>query len=152
MKYILLPLILLTFISCSTNNDTEQKDFRTENNQEIIDYIAANNLNAQESASGLYYVINEPGTGVQPTTTSNVTVAYKGYFTDGNVFDESSATGISFSLQQVIPGWTEGITYFKEGGSGILLIPSHLAYGNVGRAGIPGGAVLIFDVNLISVN
>lgn len=99
MKYILLPLILLTFISCSTNNDTEQKDFRTENNQEIIDYIAANNLNAQESASGLYYVINEPGTGVQPTTTSNVTVAYKGYFTDGNVFDESSATGISFSLQ-----------------------------------------------------
>jgi len=148
MKY--LPFLLLTilFISCK-NDDTV--DFTAQNKAEIEKYITDNNLNAQKSDSGLHYVINEPGTGAQPISTSNVTVAYKGYFTDNSIFDQSEE-GISFSLQQVIPGWTEGITYFKEGGNGILLIPSNLGYGPSGRSGIPGGAVLIFDLNLISVN
>ena len=66
---------------------------------------------------------------------------------------ESPAFGIPFSLQTtLLAGWTEGITYFKEGGSGILLIPSSLGYGNNGRSSIPGGAVLVFDIALISVN
>ncbi|MFS4482830.1 FKBP-type peptidyl-prolyl cis-trans isomerase [Hyunsoonleella sp. 2307UL5-6] len=151
MKYTIVILMVLALVSCNSN-DNETTDFRDANDTEITDYIAANNLNAQKSNSGLYYVVDTAGTGVQPTFTDNVTVAYKGYFTNGDVFDESSDTGISFSLQQVIAGWTEGITYFKEGGSGILLVPSHLAYGNAGRGSIPGGAVLIFDINLISVN
>lgn len=151
MKHLLHLFILVTLISCNSNDSTP-KDYRAENDKEIQDYIASNNLVAEKSNTGLYYVINNAGTGAQPTTTNDVTVAYKGYFTDGEVFDESSASGISFNLQQVIAGWTEGITYFKEGGSGILLIPSHLAYGNFGRGNIPGGAVLIFDVSLISVN
>lgn len=67
--------------------------------------------------------------GVQPITTDQVRVAHKGYFTNGNVFDQSPSEGISFNLQQVINGWTEGITYFKEGGSGMLFVPSHLGYG-----------------------
>ena len=73
---------------------------------------------------------------------------------DGNVFDQSNAAGISFGLNQVIKGWTEGITYFREGGDGILLIPYNLGYGEIGhaRSGIPGGAVLVFDVKLIRVN
>ena len=83
--------------------------------------IAKNNLTAQKSESGLYYIIKEPGTGTQPTATSNVTVAYKGYYTNGTIFDQSSDAGISFGLNQVIKGWTEGIPYFKTGGSGILL-------------------------------
>jgi FKBP-type peptidyl-prolyl cis-trans isomerase FkpA len=149
MKHLVLSLTLCLLFSCSADKET---DYVALNDKQINDYIDANNLDAQKSASGLYYVIEEVGTGVQPTSTSNVTVAYKGYFTNGTVFDQSSAEGISFNLQQVIKGWTEGITYFKEGGSGILLIPSHLAYGANGRPGIPGGAVLIFDINLISVN
>lgn len=149
MKHLVLSLTLCLLFSCSADKET---DYVALNDKQINDYIDANNLDAQKSASGLYYVIEEVGTGVQPTSTSNVTVAYKGYFTNGTVFDQSSAEGISFNLQQVIKGWTEGITYFKEGGSGILLIPSHLAYGTNGRSGIPGGAVLIFDINLISVN
>lgn len=153
MKTILLNALLITLISCSTDSArSEATDFRSENDQEIQNYIAENNLNAEMSNTGLYYVINEPGTGAQPNISSTVTVAYKGYFTNGNVFDQSNAQGISFGLQQVISGWTEGITYFKEGGSGILLIPSHLAYGNAGRGSIPGGAVLVFDINLVSVN
>ena len=77
---------------------------------------------AEKSATGLYYIINEEGTGTQPITTDNVTVAYKGYFSNGDVFDESDADGISFGLQRVIKGWTEGITYFNEGGEGMLLV------------------------------
>lgn len=149
MKHILFALALTLFISCSKDKEV---DYVAKNEQEIIAYIAKNNLTAQKSNSGLYYVINEPGTGEQPTQNSNVTVAYKGYFTNGNVFDQSASEGISFGLQQVIKGWTEGIPYFKEGGSGILLVPAHLGYGNNDYSTIPGGSVLIFEVKLVSVN
>ncbi|MNF38919.1 putative FKBP-type peptidyl-prolyl cis-trans isomerase FkpA precursor [compost metagenome] len=149
MKHILFALALTLFISCSKDKEV---DYVAKNEQEIIAYIAKNNLTAQKSNSGLYYVINEPGTGEQPSQNSNVTVAYKGYFTNGNVFDQSASEGISFGLQQVIKGWTEGIPYFKEGGSGILLVPAHLGYGNNDYSTIPGGSVLIFEVKLVSVN
>lgn len=148
MKYTLFALIFILFISCAKEKEV---DYTAKNEKEIVAYIDKNNLNAQRSASGLYYVINELGTGAQPNANSTVTVAYKGYFTDGSPFDESKPEGISFGLQQVIKGWTEGIAYFKEGGSGVLLVPSNLGYGSEGRSGIPGGSVLIFDVKLISV-
>ena len=152
MKQLLSTLLVLTlFISCSKDTKTVT-DYTAKNEQEIKDYLAKNNLTAQRSTSGLYYIINEQGTGTQPTAASNVTVAYKGYFTNGNVFDQSKAEGISFGLNQVIKGWTEGIPYSKTGGSGVLLIPSHLGYGSTNNGPIPGGSVLIFDVKLISVN
>jgi len=153
MKPLFLALFVVLFISC--NDDDENcltKDYVEENEREILDYIADNNLDATASGSGLYYVINEQGNGAQPTSNSNVTVAYKGMYTNGSVFDESNENGISFNLSQVIPGWTEGIQYFKEGGNGILLVPSALAYGSCDYRSIPGGSVLIFEVNLISVN
>jgi FKBP-type peptidyl-prolyl cis-trans isomerase FkpA len=149
MKYALFALVLMFFTSCSGDKEI---DYVAKNEKEITEYIAKNNLNAQKSDSGLYYVINEAGTGTQPTASSNVTVAYKGYYTNGSVFDESSSAGISFGLNQVIKGWTEGIPYFKVGGNGMLLVPAHLGYGSSDRNGIPGGSVLIFDVKLIKVN
>ena len=149
MKYALFALVLTLFVSCTKDKET---DYVAQNDQEIIAYIAKNKLNAKKSDSGLYYVINETGTGAQPTQTSSVKVAYKGYFTNGSVFDESKSEGTSFSLQEVIKGWTEGIAYFKEGGSGILLVPAHLGYGNNDYYTIPGGSVLVFEVKLISVN
>lgn len=156
MKYILSAFVFTLFISCSIDEKEEivvKTDFTAENEQEITAYIEEHNLDAIKSATGLYYVIDEPGTGEQPTTTSTVTVAYKGYFSNGFIFDESDAEGVSFGLSQVIAGWTEGIAYFKEGGSGMLLIPSHLGYGSLNNSnGIPGGAVLIFDIELISVD
>ncbi|WP_177733009.1 FKBP-type peptidyl-prolyl cis-trans isomerase [Flavobacterium inviolabile] len=153
MKHLLSALLALTlFVSCSKNKKTEMIDYVAQNEQEISDYIAKNKLDAHRSDSGLYYVIKEPGTGSQPIASSNVTVAYKGYFTDGKVFDQSSPDGISFGLDQVVKGWTEGIPYFKTGGSGILLVPAHLGYGNNDYSSIPGGSVLIFDIKLISIN
>ena len=133
--------------------EVELIDYAVENEQEIATYLEDNLITtAIRSDSGLYYVIDEEGTGATPIETSNVTVAYKGYFTDGEVFDESLLSGATFNLDEVIPGWTEGIQYFSEGGKGTLIIPSHLAYGRYGYSSIPGGAVLLFDVELISVN
>lgn len=155
MKHLITALLALTlFVSCAkkqTETADANIDYVAKNEQDIKDYITKNKLDAHRSESGLYYVINEPGTGTQPTASSNVTVAYKGSFIDGKVFDESSE-GISFGLNQVIKGWTEGIPYFKTGGTGILLVPAHLGYGNNDYSSIPGGSVLIFDIKLISVN
>lgn len=143
----LLIVVAITSFGCKKDNKLQyEKDEET-----IKSYITAKGLNATRTESGLYVVVNEQGTGSKCYSTSSVKVSYKGYFTDGTVFDESDATGISFSLQQVIKGWTEGIPHFNEGGSGILLVPSALGYGESGTNGIPGNTVLIFDVKLIDV-
>jgi len=153
MKALFAAFFLVLFVSCNDDDGPAvAKDFRAENEKEITDFINLNDLDAQSSDSGLYYVIDEPGSGTQPNQSSNVTVAYKGTYTSGNIFDQSDENGISFDLNRVIPGWIEGIQYFKEGRSGMLLVPSHLAYGSFDYNGIPAGSVLVFEVKLISVN
>ena len=132
--------------------DVELIDYQAENDQEIIQFLQDNNLEAEKSETGLYYIISEQGEGLQPNENSIVTVAYRGYFTDLRIFDQSTAAGIPFELNKVIKGWQEGIQYFKEGGKGKLFIPSSLAYGRYGNQSIPGGTVLIFDIELKSVN
>ncbi|MFT5149248.1 MAG: FKBP-type peptidyl-prolyl cis-trans isomerase FkpA [Glaciecola sp.] len=117
----------------------------------ITQYIADNNLSATPTGSGLYYVIDEEGSGDQPNSQSTVKVYYKGYLTNGSVFDESEINGAELSLNAVINGWQEGIPKFKEGGEGLLLIPSELGYGSSGNSGIPSNSVLIFEIRLIEV-
>ncbi len=153
MKHFLtLALSLFILTSCTNDDERTPVDYREQNETDIQAYISDNELNATRTDSGLYYVIDVQGEGEQPVANSNVTVAYKGYFLNGNVFDQSEAEGVTFNLQQVIPGWTEGITYFNEGGSGMLLVPAHLGYGSFYYNGIPGGSVLIFDIELLAVN
>lgn len=156
MKYSLFALILTLFVSCVSheidNENFVPVDYTEKNEAEILKYLADNNLTAQKTATGLYYIITEPGTGKQPKYTSSVTVAYKGYYTTKQGFDQSPETGTTFDLQQVISGWTEGIPLFKEGGSGVLIVPARLGYGSFAYRGIPGGSVLVFDIKLIAVN
>ena len=151
MKYLFLAIIAILFMSCSNSESEPPVDYSAQNETEIKAYIAENKLNATRTNSGLYYVINEEGTGKKPTATSNVTVAYKGYYTDKKTFGQSTDASITTNLQGLIAGWTEGIPFLKEGGSGILLIPAHLAYGSNESKGVPAGSVLIFEIKLISV-
>lgn len=151
MKTIYLALLVLFSVSCGSDDDQGTTDFTEINDQQIQEYLEENNLEAEKSNTGLYYIIEEQGSGARPVTTDRVRVAYKGYYLNGDVFDESGEDGVTFSLQQVIRGWTEGITYFNAGGSGILLVPSHLGYGPRDSRGIPGGSVLIFEINLLEV-
>ena len=140
-------LLLVAFCSCKK----EEVDYTQIDEDIIKQYITDNNLTAIATGTGLYYVVDTPGNGAQPSSQSTVTVAYKGYLTNGSVFDESASSGISFSLTSVIRGWQEGIPYVKEVGSGILLIPSALGYGSQATSQIPANSVLVFEVELIDV-
>jgi FKBP-type peptidyl-prolyl cis-trans isomerase len=126
-----------------------KSNFKNTNEEEIKAYIAQNKLDAKKSDTGLYYVIANEGEGARPTCDSNITISYIGYLTNGTIFDQSESLEINLSV--VIEGWKEGIQYFKEGGEGILIIPSHLAYGKTDYGSIPGGSVLIFDILLTKV-
>lgn len=149
MKYIVL-ISLVGFLSVGCAK--KKAEMQAQEDETIIqNYIASHSLNATASGTGLYYVIDSLGTGASCNSMSTVKVAYKGYLPSGSVFDESPEAGISFSLQSVIQGWTEGIPYFKEGGKGILLIPSALGYGSRSVGTIPANSVLIFDIHLITV-
>ena len=142
---LLCPIIML-LTSCKKPIDYDQID------EDLIQqYITDNSLDAQPTGSGLYYVIDNPGNGSTADINSTVTVAYVGKLTDGTIFDQSSSMGTTFPLINVIQGWQEGIPLFREGGSGVLLIPSSLGYGSQAVGGIPANSVLIFEISLIHV-
>jgi FKBP-type peptidyl-prolyl cis-trans isomerase FkpA len=109
----------------------------------------------KKTESGLAYKVIKPGEGASPKPTDVVEVHYHGTLIDGTVFDSSKERGkkVKFPLNRVIKGWTEGLQLLKPGGQIKLVIPSDLAYGDHGAPPkIPGGATLIFDVELFSVN
>ena len=103
--------------------------------------------------SGLQIEMLTEGTGKKPSATDVVVVHYEGRLLDGTVFDSSIARGepAEFALNQVIPGWTEGLQLIKAGGKARLTIPSDLAYGPGGVRSIPPNSVLVFEVELIEV-
>ncbi|GAB1463097.1 FKBP-type peptidyl-prolyl cis-trans isomerase [Pedobacter sp.] len=106
------------------------------------------------TASGLQYEVLTEGTGTQPKTTDQVTVHYKGTLLNGFEFDSSYKRNqpTSFGLNQVIPGWTEGVALMKEGAKYRFFIPYNLAYGSRGAGqDIPPYSTLIFEVELIKV-
>lgn len=115
--------------------------------------VATDSTYAQ-TASGLKYMIVKEGKGDSPKPTDVVKVHYEGKLLDGTVFDSSYSRGepASFPLNQVIPGWTEGLQLMKEGGKAVFYIPSNLAYGPQGAGPIPPNSDLIFTVELLDVD
>jgi FKBP-type peptidyl-prolyl cis-trans isomerase FkpA len=108
---------------------------------------------AEKSASGVIYIPVTVGTGPNPKPTDTVKVHYHGTLRDGTVFDSSVQRGqpISFPLSGVIPCWTEGVQKMKVGGKAKLVCPSDTAYGDGGQGPIPGGAALLFEVQLLDI-
>lgn len=124
--------------------------------QAVQTYLTNNNIQAEKHCSGLFYRIETPGTGKTAGVCDNITINYKGSLTNGNVFDQST-NPVTFQLGQLITGWKNAIPLIKEGGRIHLYIPSSLGYGNQdykdrnGNVIIPGGSILVFEVELKQV-
>jgi FKBP-type peptidyl-prolyl cis-trans isomerase FklB len=105
------------------------------------------------TASGLQYKVMREGSGAKPTAANTVEVNYEGRLLDGSIFDSSYDRGesISFRLDQVIKGWTEGLQLMSVGSMYELYIPSELGYGDRSIPGIPAGSTLIFKVELLGI-
>lgn len=144
-------LFILSALSCS-KDETPQFDEAKQLSIDIDlieDYLKANNLTAEKTTEGIYYIVEVPGGETKPTLSNTVVVNYKGYFLDKSTFD--AANNIKFGLKQVIKGWQIGIPKFGKGGRGILLIPSKYGYGSSPFASVGPNKVLIFDVELLDI-
>ena len=108
---------------------------------------------AKTTESGLVYSEITAGEGASPGATDKVRVHYHGTLRDGSVFDSSVDRGqpAEFPLNRVIKCWTEGVAMMKVGGKSRLICPAAIAYGDQGRPGIPGGAALTFEVELLEI-
>ncbi|WP_242158689.1 FKBP-type peptidyl-prolyl cis-trans isomerase [Aestuariivivens sediminis] len=125
-----------------------------EASEKFLQDNVANNPDVLTTESGLQYLVLEEGTGNQPTATSKVKVHYHGTLIDGTVFDSSVDRDqpATFGVNQVIPGWTEGLQLMKEGAKYKFFIPQNLAYGAAPRGGkIRPFDALIFEVELLEV-
>ena len=142
-ELVVLTLVLTGFAAAAAAQDLPAPDD-----------VAAAPADAETTASGLAHKVVQAGTGTEhPGPTTNVTVHYTGWLTNGTMFDSSVTRGepIQFPLNGVIAGWTEGVQLMVVGEKRRFWIPANLGYGDRGAAGglIPAGAMLVFDVELL---
>jgi FKBP-type peptidyl-prolyl cis-trans isomerase FkpA len=149
------PIVLL--MSCSSTRETdvssERTKMATEDPKVYLDKAAAE-PGAVRTPSGLIYHELNAGSGPSPKATDTVKVHYRGSLVDGTVFDSSYDRNepAEFPLNQVIRCWTEGVQKMKVGGKSRLVCPASIGYGERGSPpSIPGGATLVFEVELLGI-
>ena len=140
----------------STSQATETTDTGASDNKATgIAFLAENGKKEgiTTTESGLQYEVVTLGSGPSPDAMSSVEVHYEGTLIDGTVFDSSYERGesISFPLNRVIPGWTEGVQLMPVGSTFKFFIPSELAYGVRATGKIPAHSVLIFKIELLGI-
>lgn len=155
IKYIMLIIVLGLIVSFFVRNNANREAAKV-NVVQAAEFLQNNKQQAGviETASGLQYQVLVAGQGeVHPTASKKVKVHYHGTLLDGTVFDSSveRKQPISFGLNQVIKGWTEGLQLMVVGEKTRLFIPSDLGYGNSAAGKIPPGSLLIFDVELLAI-
>jgi peptidylprolyl isomerase len=155
MKFIVIAVVIALAIFYFTRNSTNKK-VALENIATGKDFLAKNKSNEDvvETASGLQYQVLQKGDGsAHPTSRSTVKVHYHGLLLDGTVFDSSVERDkpISFPLNQVISGWTEGVQLMVVGDKFKFFIPAELGYGNRATGKITPGSLLIFEVELLEI-
>jgi peptidylprolyl isomerase len=156
-KYIVpAALILIVVAFFYFKNNLSSEDVKN-NIAKGVEFLANNRTveGVLETSSGLQYQVLQPGTGTEhPKASDTVKVHYHGTLLDGTVFDSSVNRGapISFGLNRVIPGWTEGLQLMVVGEKTRFFIPANLAYGNRSAGKIEGGSLLIFEVELLAIN
>ncbi len=155
-KYIILLIVLGLIVSFFVRNNANREAAKV-NAVKAAEFLQSNKQveGVIETASGLQLLVLTAGEGdSHPTAKSKVKVHYHGTLLDGTVFDSSVERNepISFGLNQVIKGWTEGLQLMVVGEKTRLFIPADLGYGNNATGKIPPGSLLIFDVELLAIN
>src|SRR5690554_502398 len=148
---------LMEYQQTLQEEQSKQIEELAQKNREAGDTFLAENAERdgiETTESGLQYEILEEGNGTKPGATDMVQVHYTGELLSGEVFDSSRERGepVTFGLNQVIPGWTEGLQLMSEGARYKLYIPSDLAYGPGGSRAIGPNETLVFDVELLAIN
>lgn len=155
-KYIFLIIVLALIVSYFVRSNANREAAKI-NAIEAEQFLAKNRQveGVMETESGLQYQVLSLGSGeIHPKASSKVKVHYHGTLLDGTVFDSSVDRNepISFGLNQVIKGWTEGLQLMVVGEKARLFIPAALGYGNSATGKISAGSLLIFDVELLAIN
>lgn len=155
-KYVI-AFVLLAVVAYYFYHSNANREVAAENRQTGAVFLAENKSKegVVETASGLQYLVLNKGDGAEhPKASDKVKVHYHGTLLDGTVFDSSVDRGqpLSFGLNQVIKGWTEGVQLMVVGDKTRFFIPADLAYGNQNAGAIKPGSTLIFDVELLAIN
>lgn len=125
-KLVFLLLPFLGIFACHKELSPEEQ---LQDIEKINNYLQENNLHADSTASGLHYIITEPGTGGSPNLQSSV--RYTGFLLDGTIFDQTPGSQTAtFLLSNLISGWQEGIPSLQKGGKGTFFIPLYIGYGS----------------------
>jgi FKBP-type peptidyl-prolyl cis-trans isomerase FkpA len=155
---------IFKLVSVKSKDEAEKDQRQAAEAQNVVDekliteYLAKNNINAQKTASGLYYVINKNGSGANIAEGQTAKVMYTGKTLDGTKFDSNidkefnHTEPLEFAVgrKQVISGWDEGLLLLNKGSKATFIIPSSLAYGDKSPSPlIPANSILLFDVELI---
>lgn len=139
----------LVLVVCLATGCDDETQFQKDRNA-ILEYLAANNVDAEGTQSGLFYRIETPGGDTGPNINSFVEIKYKGELTDGTVFDETpEGQTVEFELFRLIRGWQLGLPLIGRGGKIHLYVPSSLGYGGSRVGSIPPNSILIFEIELI---
>ncbi len=159
MKKLMILLAVVVGLSACGDKKKKHKAESTQQNTEVV----ADETTPEQTVtpvegytmteSGLQYKVLRDATGPKPGPTSKVKVHYEGKLLDGKIFDSSyeRKEPITFGLNQVIPGWTEGVQLMSVGSMYEFIIPANLAYGSQGNQGIPPNSTLIFKVELLGI-
>ena len=155
MKYVVLVVVIALAVFFFMKNSNNEK-VAVENNAIGKDFLTKNKMveGIVETASGLQYQVLQQGEGTEhPSVSSKVKVHYHGSLLDGTVFESSVDSGnpISFGLNQVISGWTEGVQLMVVGDKFKFFIPSKLGYGNKSAGKIAPGSLIVFEVELLEI-
>lgn len=156
-NFLLLGAVLMMglFAACSKDNDVYDPEPQFNADVDTIKaYLKANSLPAiQDSASGIFYHITNPGNGIDSVKnrSTKVKTFYKGQLLSGVVFDSTTTQPREFNAGDVIPGFQFALTRITKGGKIRVYLPSYFGYGTQSRDKIPANSVLIFDVELVDV-
>lgn len=140
----LLTIVLLS--SCSGYSDSDKEKFKNQ----INSYLTKEQIKAEQTTSGVCYQILEKGDGPEVKYTDKIVVTYKGTLLNGTVFDQKTEP-ISFNLRNLIPAWKQILPGLKVGSKLWMITPPDMGYGADEQEKIPSNSILIFEINLLSI-